>query len=261
MSFTQHLPRISGYLEALRLYKNTLPIRGREHIVPLRTDRRQPDRCWLCVSSVGTPHVVVGFYQTNQIIFFADGRIIVDLNWMHTRTTREFMDAVLGDSFASVDGYLTFNGIHICAGTSRVTLYRDAQGRLVLDDIDRGFPLYAGRAYAPRHKELGKRIALWRRQHRALTDSQPALTDSSQPDRRWLANNSSVWAIKLLQQPIVDGLLPVGWARMPPPSSAMTQKYRLYTTTTLTATARVVGVMTFKQLYASVKDGQIAVKD
>ena len=260
---TQHIPRIRGYAEAVRLYNNTHPIRGRaEPVVPLRTDRRQPDMCWLSTSSVGTPHIIVGFYWTDQIVFYADGRIVVDLKKMRTRTTRAFTEAILQVAFVERDGYLTFNGTHIVPGASRVTLYRDAQNKLILDDEQRGFPVYVGHAYAPQYRELGKRIALWRRRHRLL---RKYLTDDIIARRLLIENTDSrkKWATLLMEQPIDEnGWLPPHFAMIPPPSSAMTAPYRLYTTTTLRCNnARVVEVLSFKQLYDSVKDGRIAVKD
>ena len=258
----QTYPLIRGYLEALRLYNNTHPIRGREHITPLRADRRQPDRCWLSASSVGCPHVVVGFYQTSQIVYYADGRITVALGWMETRTTRAFTDAILGEQvFFTSGGYLTFKGIHIVPRTSQVTLYRDAYRGLVLDDNYRGFPVYVGHTYAPRYKELGRRIALWRRQHKLLH----RWIDSQLADRCWLANNSRRWAEILLEQPIVGGSLPVEWVRMPPPTAAMTSPYRLCTPVASDhhpyTRRNVVKVLSFTQMYDAIQDGRLSVKD
>ena len=261
---TQHIPRIRSYAEAVRLYNNTFPIRGRaEPVVPLRTDRRQSNRCWLSASSVGTPHIIVGFYWTDQIVFFADGRIVVDLRWMHTRTTRAFTEAILGQQvFYARDGYMTFKGTHFAPGTSRVTLYRDTHRGLVLDDVHRGFPVYVGHAYAPQYRELGKRIAVWRRRHKLM---RKYLTDDIIARRLLIENTDNgrkKWATLLMEQPIDEnGWLPPHFAMLPPPSSAMTAPYRLYTTTLRCNNARVVEVLSFKQLYDSVKDGRIAVKD
>lgn len=84
--------------------------------------------------------------------------------------------------------------------------------------------------YLPQYKELGERMRIWQKQHKAQTFAQP---------HKALPPPPHTWAVRLMAQPLVDGWLPIEWAMMTPPSSLMTAPYRLWALNELPKNGRV----------------------
>lgn len=95
----EHLPRITSYEQALKIYENTVPVRGdAEQRRPLG---RRRDKYIHIKEDSDSIICCYGWGKDNHIIFKKDGRIIVGGTW---RSTRRFLTAVLGADVKIVQG-------------------------------------------------------------------------------------------------------------------------------------------------------------
>ena len=91
MSFgrVSDMPRFENYDQALAYFTKTKGIRGRLHLKPLKSNRRDPDHYRIDVNPLGG--VECWLYQTPVLIYYPDKLVV---NTFDSRTTVGFVDDV-----------------------------------------------------------------------------------------------------------------------------------------------------------------------
>lgn len=83
------LPRFNNYQEAVEFARNTKGIRGREHIIPLKQNRRDPNSYRIEMDKHGVVSCVL--YRTAVLQYFPDQLII---NAYQSMTTNSFINEI-----------------------------------------------------------------------------------------------------------------------------------------------------------------------
>lgn len=120
MSFGRVLdmPRFENYNEAKKFFDETKGIRGRLHLKPLKSSRRDPDHYRIDINPLGG--IECWLYQTPVLIYYPDHLVV---NTFDSRTTVGFVDDVAprwmysyqyqGTQIISVGGEGSFIGTRI----------------------------------------------------------------------------------------------------------------------------------------------------
>lgn len=91
---TSSLPHFHNFNDAVEFYKNVKGIRGRTHLKPLKSDRRNPDAYWITADVDGDGNiraVQCNLYRTPVLVYTPDHLII---NAYDSRTTNDFINAI-----------------------------------------------------------------------------------------------------------------------------------------------------------------------
>lgn len=115
---TQQLPRLRSHEAAAAYWNGQRQVRGRDpSIRPLRVDGKYVDRFHIRMDSAGV--VYCRMHSTDLIVFHPNGVVHVDLQGWSTRSTFDFIGAVLG---ADVRAFaLNQKGISTNEGYVRIT--------------------------------------------------------------------------------------------------------------------------------------------
>lgn len=88
-SSLKDLPRFYNYQDAVEFVKNTKPIRGRTHIIPLKRSRRSPDAYRVEMDAHGV--VSCWLYRTPVLQYFPDRLVVTAFESM---TTNQFINEI-----------------------------------------------------------------------------------------------------------------------------------------------------------------------
>jgi len=91
----KHVPRVSTYKHARKIYNEAVPIRGRaEEVRPLGR-RKDADTYWCRMKKDGSEAIELVLYRTAVLTFKPNGDIVVQTNGYSTQSTHEFIGQVL----------------------------------------------------------------------------------------------------------------------------------------------------------------------
>ena len=136
---TEHLPYLTGYADALRLYTNTKPIRGQGERRPL--GRRRDHNSFLLRKQELTGDIECMCYQTPVVTFHLNNTATIRNGKYSSATTHSFITEILGRSGVTANGWinktrLIVNGvIHMLKGGESVTLTIDDKERMHLTEV------------------------------------------------------------------------------------------------------------------------------
>ena len=91
----KHVPRVSTYKHAKKIYDEAVPIRGRAAEFRPLGRRRDVDTYWCRMKQDGSEDIQFMLYQTAVLTFKKDGDVVVQTNGYSTQSTHEFIGHVL----------------------------------------------------------------------------------------------------------------------------------------------------------------------
>ena len=113
----RHVPRISTYKHARKIYDEAVPIRGRSEEVRPLGRRKDADTYWCRMRKDGSEAIELVLYRTAVLTFKPDGDIVVQTNGYSTQSTHEFIGQVV--PFVHCNGVRGSTVLSIRDGTNK----------------------------------------------------------------------------------------------------------------------------------------------